>query len=229
MIDGLEQLLNSLSEYQTMTLSTGNPWIKTALLCEIVEELAIGRKPVAYLDLDLQFSASIANQVCHISKIENNASGLALWSAREEDMLNTIIRILSQKRLGQGGVIVIDSVNTLQGMLISPDPPSGFSVANHKASTIIALFQKFAFDNSKCLILSALSRSRPRMRDREVSWETVLAGGRMIERASDIILSLRDNGYDEKGNSKISVKVESVSERSNLKLGQTLDIRLNNL
>ncbi len=185
------QTFKHFSECLTITLSAQNPSLKTSMLYAIVKALCAEGKFVSYLDLDLQFSSMIANRKVSETMSQSLAT-LEVWRARDDRVFDSIVSFLSRREMRNGGVIIIDSVNTLQDLFKDSNSEQDSASANHKASITITLLQQLALHHARSLILSNIVRSRPLIREGEIAWEKVLSGGRMIESKSDIVLSLNE-------------------------------------
>lgn len=215
----MSSLFSRLSNYPTVTFSTQIPFLKTRLF------LALARKycsegTVHYIDLDLQFSSLL----CLRSESEyyrNELSNLDLRIVTDSDALEAFTRFVSRNDLGHGGAIFIDSVNTLQEVLLQ-SKDEDYSRANHRAGVLLTLFQDFARRYSKSLILSNLARSRPSLKGLEVPWEKESPGGRMIRSKSNILLFVSQDPESK----IIRFEVESIrnGSKGDLNKGQKIEI-----
>ncbi|MGI0085777.1 MAG: hypothetical protein ACREBQ_11920, partial [Nitrososphaerales archaeon] len=158
----LEYFLNSLSKCLTVTLSTQSAYLKTSVLFSIVNYLSSQDKRVDFLDLDLQFSSMLAN--LKTESALTSFEKMMTYCPKESEVFDSIISLLSQKDLGRGGAIIMDSINSLQDLLRQADNDPDSAKANHRAAIILTIFQELARNNSKLLILSNIVRSRPHMR-----------------------------------------------------------------
>ena len=221
----VEYLMNSLSECLTVTLSTQSPFLKTSLLFLILKHLRNEDKPLHLLDLDLQFSSMLANIRSSAPHDIEPFPKLVTYCPNDDQLFDSMISLLSQKELGRGGVIVIDSVNSMQDLLRSTDETDS-SKANHKAGIVLSLFQLLAKSHSKLLIVSNIARSRPRIRGEEVEWEKGLVGGRMMKLKSDVVLSITKPGPGSFSNN-IKLEVVSVSQNcdTDLRQGQIIEFK----
>lgn len=224
-MEEVEYFLNSLSACLTITLSAQNPSLKTSALVLILKHICAQDKPVHFLDLDLQFSSTLANLPA--SYALKSFAKLVTYCPKENEVFDSIISLLSKDALGRGGAIVMDSVNSLQDLLRLAGSETDSAKANHKAAIILTLFQELARNSSKLLILSNIVRSRPHIHDGEVAWEKELVGGRMVKLKSDVVLSIA-GGERERGNllNNIRLKILSVSENceTDLREGQIIEL-----
>jgi hypothetical protein len=187
----LDVLLSDLNRSRVVTISSSSTFAKSHALQIISQRLLEEEKEVWYIDLDLQYSSALSVTGQRISK------HLHLFNPSEEDLLNSFIELVSN--LGWSGdanrgMVVLDSVNTLQLLLRDRDYRTGSLKANHEASILVSLLEKFATKRNSTLLLGNLMRLRPgkEAQDRtiESSWEEQLSGGRMIRQKSDVILSV---------------------------------------
>lgn len=159
---------------------------KTQLLFSILEEILSKGKQVIYLDFDLQFSSTLSFK-------------LGKGNFRPGDKLRTIIfgdtavadmwaSFISTQPEQKGGIIVLDSLNSLQELLRGRDSQR----SNHEASVLLTLLQQYARDNSLVLFISAIIRSRPTGDPDTGSWGKEISGGRMIRFKSDAIISVEE-------------------------------------
>lgn len=221
----VEYLMNSLSECLTVTLSTEIPFLKTSLLFLILKHLNQEKKPLHLLDLDLQFSSMIASIQPAARQDTEPFPKLVIYRPNNDKILDSMISLLSQKELGRGGAIVIDSVNSMQDLLRRTDETDS-SKANHKSSIVLSLFQQLAKNHSKLFIVSNIARSRPHLHGVDVEWEKELVGGRMIKLKSDVVISITGPGPRSFSNN-IKLEVISVSQNSHtdLRQGQIIELR----
>jgi hypothetical protein len=207
----LEDFLSFFQEFQTITFSSENPVIKTSTLSIIVEELLSRKKQVQYIDLDLQYSSMICNSL----KFEHSTSEmLQVFRSGDFQTIDLILSLLNSSDVKNNGVIIVDSINTLQTLLQEREHRTDFVKSNHEAAILITLIQEFAYRYSKALILANVIRPRPRKTQNSRTWDMELSGGRMIKLKSDVILSASspsENLHTE--SRKIELQIESVAEK----------------
>jgi hypothetical protein len=174
----------------TITLAFDNPQIKP-LVCRDIVERFISSHSVVYFDFDLQFSSLLQNldQVSY-ERIAHTGKLLVL---QPTNSVPDLLEILATFKPPSGGVIVLDSLNTLQDLLTEGSSEKGSKVANQKTALIITLLQNYAQFLSKSLIIVNITKSRPKERIEKNSsdWEKKLVGGRMIKFKSDLIIFTR--------------------------------------
>lgn len=221
----VEYFLNSLSKCLTITLSAQNPSLKTSALLLILKHICTRNKPVHFLDLDLQFSSTLANLPAAYDL--KPLAKLVTYCPKENEVFDSMMSLLSQDALGRGGAIVIDSVNSLQDLLRQGGSEADSTKANHKAAIILTLFQELARSNSKFLILSNIVRSRPHLHNGGVAWEKELVGGRVVKLKSDVLLSIAGEEREKRNLlDNIRLEVLSVSENceTDLTQGQIIEL-----
>lgn len=201
--------------------------IKTSTLSIIVDGFLSREQQVQYVDLDLQYSSMITNSVDH-HQIASET--LQVFRSRNLQTVDLVISLLDSPQVKKGGIIVVDSINTLQILLQEREHRIDFVKSNHEAAILITLIQEFACRYSKALVLANVIRPRPREGQDFRLWDMELSGGRVIKFKSDVILSVV-RSFDKLESNKIAkvdVAVESVLERSKgtFKEGQSFTFSL---
>jgi hypothetical protein len=223
----LEDLLSSFQEYQTITFFSQNPIIKTSALSSIISGFLSREKQVHFADFDLQYSSLISNNSSHYEKLSNKL--FQLFRSEGSQTVDLFVSLLNSSNVEKGGIIVLDSINTLQVMLQPRASRMDFVKSNHEAAILITLVQEFASRYSKTLILGNSVRPRPRERGGSKLWHTTLSGGRMITIKSDVVLSATQSLGGLGLNDKIVLIVESVADKHNgvFRKGQTFSFSVN--
>jgi hypothetical protein len=203
----ISDLADDLKKFGTVTVSADSAPVKTAFLWLLTLHFLEKAKSTFYFDCDLQFSSLLAQQK---KPIPNN-SLLQLCAPDERRIIDNAIAFLSFTGEQEGGLVVLDTLNTLQNLLrgnVSEDPTK----ANHETATMLTLFQQFAEKGNKLLLVANLTRSRPPSGDGASNWEKEITGGRMSRIKSDVIISVK--ALEQSSEPSISCDVEYVSERS---------------
>ncbi len=200
--------------------------IKTSTLSIIVDGFVSREQQVQYVDLDLQYSSMFTNSLDHRQLASET---LQVFRSRDLQTVDLVISLLNSQ-VRKGGIIVVDSINTLQMLLQEREHRIDFVKSNHEAAILITLIQEFACRHSKALILANVIRSRPRKGQDFRLWDMELSGGRVIKFKSDVILSVA-RSIDKLQSDKIwkvDVAVESVLERNKgtFKEGQSFTFTL---
>ncbi len=226
-VSDLKALVSSIEKCQTITLSSQLPIIKTSTLSMIVDEFLLMEKQVHYVDLDLQYSSMLCNGLENQQRVNQL---LEVFRSSDKSTVDLVISLLNSSDSKTQGIIIIDSINTLQTLLQEKEHKMDFVKSNHEAAVLITLIQEFASEYSKTLILANVTRPRPKEGQDSRLWDREISGGRMIRLKSDAILSASENSDDlHARGARIELKVESVAERckANLTVGQSFSFLLN--
>jgi hypothetical protein len=183
----VEDLAQGLKQFGTVTVSADTPLVKTAFTFLLTKYILSEGLDVLYFDCDLQFSSLLAQQ----EKFPAYRDRLKVVEPQEKEIVDSLAHFLSlpQENNG-GGLVVIDTLNSLQNMLrqnLSGDAMT----ANHDSATVLTLFQQFAEKGNKSLLIANLTRSRPPTVSTAMNWEREITGGRMSRMKSDVILSVK--------------------------------------
>ncbi len=184
----MQRLLLGFTGPKTVTISSKDSFLKTTFVFLLVQEVLAKGIPVDYLDLDLQFSSLISN----INLKSDYYGKLSLLQPSQESLEETIIDLLSRTEVANGGIILLDSINTFQHLLRKKYGRDDSTKSNHQAAIFVTLLQQFARRNSKIFFMTNISRSRPRSSDGRVKWGKEIVGGRMVKFKSDFILTLNE-------------------------------------
>jgi hypothetical protein len=192
-MDELDILLEDTRSLEIVALSADDSSLRTQFLRRISKH--VSRKlgwQIHVLDFDLQFSSYMNNLVA-IEGIGEDLDNqlLTILQPSESSIEESVIKLASSSDLRPGGIIILDSINTLQGMIRNPELDPDSVVANHKAAILITVLQQTARYYSKSLWITNITRARPKVLDSgEVFWEREPIGGRMMAFKSDVLLSL---------------------------------------
>lgn len=171
---------------KVVSLSYDDPQIKLDLAVAVMQEFAKAGLQVQYLDFDMQLSSMLEN----LSKTDRERfSSLEVFPQLTDEISDIFLPIESCR---EGGVIAIDTINTLQNLLLVGDLKDS-AAANHRTAIIISLLEEAAKNFSKTLLMLNLTRSRPRKTSEAVQWDRDIVGGRMARFKSDIILYARES------------------------------------
>ncbi len=214
----LNELLSAFTKCGVITLSSTSTFAKSHALYIISQRLLEEGEHVFYLDLDLEYSSMLSVT----GGLEGGRStSLHLFNPKEDELLKSVVGLASSipEKEKRGGMVVLDSVNTLQLLLREKDYRTDSLKANHEASILISLLETFAYRGGRTLVLGNLMRLRPvdkaKSTSSELSWEEQLSGGRMIRRKSDAIFSVSlENKLTPEESARLQFKVESVSQRA---------------
>lgn len=191
-----------------MTLAFDEPRIKPAVSLAMVERF-LQQHAVIYVDFDLQFSSLLQNiDGKKFSKIAD--SGRLAVMQPSDDVLDFIGNV-SDLKMSSGGIVFLDSLNTLQALLTDSLAERGALIANQKTAMVVTVLQELCKHYCNSLLIMNLTKSRP-IDANEVSsspaassfWEKGLVGGRMIRYKSDRIFSV--NYMQRAGSSAVEIK-----------------------
>lgn len=164
-----------------VSLSYDDPRIKLNLVREIIRSFNQSNQQVQYVDLDLQYSSMLMNLRTGDKETFPKAEVLAHVT---EEIIDILEIVKSSRR---GGIVIIDTLNTLQNLMLY-GKLNDTAVANHRTAVLISLFEDITRFYSKALLLLNLTRSRPRKIIDSVLWEKGIIGGRITRFKSDLML-----------------------------------------
>jgi hypothetical protein len=217
--------LSLVESCDTVTLSSESPILKTLLLAELVRACTGQGGQVFYLDFDLQFSS--------LTAVDENFCGdtLHLFAPAEKDVISSVVALLSdfsKPSKGGRGMVVVDSLNSLQNLLIFTDSNTDSMKANRESATLLTLLQQFAERRHCLLVIANLTRARPSNGSGGTAvWEKDIVGGRMSRLKSDAIVSLKQ--IENSGRPGVQCLVDYVrleKRSSDLKGGISIELDL---
>ena len=215
MVHSVGRVLSLFKGFETLSISFESPRIKSDFLFSTVDEILSKGEQVYYLDSDLVFSCYLASRGKFYPK-----DNFQLYSISKEDPLKAIISLLSSLDYSQGGAVVVDTINSLQMIFTEFEKRGSSSKANHEASILLTLLQQFSRNQSKTLILSSIAILHPRTNSK-AEWEKDVAGGRMIRRKSEAILSVTElNQLDSNERKLVQISVDAISAESATQIRQ---------
>ena len=172
-----------------VSLVYDDPRIKVKMVSEIVLQYLVAQKQVLYVDFDLQFSSLIQN-LSEFTLRPFESSNLHIIARKDPvEMLDSLVTLT-----GEGGLVVIDTLNTLQKMYLRFPTACEAKTANHRSAVLISAAQASCRFLKKSLLILNLTRSRPKEADQGVKWERDIVGGRIIRFKSDLIISACEIG-----------------------------------
>jgi hypothetical protein len=198
-MDELDLFLEDMRNLEVVAISADDSSLRMQFLRRISKHVSrrLGRQ-IQLIDFDLQFS-SYMNNIVAIEGIGEDIDNqlFNIMQPSESSIEDSVIKLASSSDLRPGGIMILDSINTLQGMLRNPESDPDSVVANHKAAILITILQQTARYYSKSLWITNITRARPKVLDSgEVFWEREPIGGRMMLFKSDVLLSLRQMTQD---------------------------------
>lgn len=180
------------SSGKIITLAFEDPKLKLWLTKELVQ-IIVPKTFVMYVDLDLQFSSLLQN-LDETAYAQFQNSGRLVVLQPPDDILEFVNSLALQERRG-GGVLFLDSLNSLQNILTEDTSRTEGKRANQKTALLISVLQIISRSYGMTLVLINVAKSRPRSSGEKYSsaqWEKKLVGGRMIRFKSDSIISVRE-------------------------------------
>lgn len=168
---------------------------------------------MTYIDLDLQFSSLLQN--LDQAAYDRLANSRKLVVLQPPDDVLELVELIASQKMQKGGILILDSLNSLQNILTEDGSKQQMKAANQKTALIVSILQMISRSYGDSLIVVNVAKSRPRSSEEKDSghWDKKLVGGRMIKFKSDLILSVEEV----KGNPS---KLEIVVEGSKLRKGE---------
>ena len=189
-MNGIAELLSDIkSAPQTITFALDEPETRTPLIQDLVSGFFETSDQVHYIDFDLQYSSLLQN----ISRQEYEAFArdLFLFQPSNNVVPDLVDCIAPSPDIRRGGLVVLDSLNTLQNLLWVPAEVSsaGAREANHRTAVLVTMVQQFARYYEKSFVITNITRQRPRRPgEDDTVWEKEIVGGRMMRYKSNAIL-----------------------------------------
>jgi hypothetical protein len=181
-------LIQKLEDCNTVTISSVEPFLKTALVLELVRRVLALRSAVQYIDLDLQFSSLVR----YAGSTESQRL-LTPDISNVRDELTSFIAEQREKKLGSGktrALIVLDSMNTFQDLLVETPMERDPIRSNREAFLYVTLLQQAAKWTDSMVVVTNILRARPEESNGRTSWTKHLVGGRMMTYKSDAVVFL---------------------------------------
>jgi hypothetical protein len=170
-----------------VSLIYDDPRVKIKTIHQIVLQYLILKKQVLYIDFDIQFSSMVQN----LSEKEFGVlSSLDLSILTPNDPMEIFDSLITSPN--ESGLVVIDTLNTMQRLFLHGPTDVDARTANHKSAVLISAIQETIRPFRKTLMILSLTRSRPNQADEGVTWHRGLAGGRMARFKSDLILTAQE-------------------------------------
>lgn len=189
-----------------VSLIYDDPRIKIKMVSDIVHQFLVAQEQILYADYDLQFSSLIQNMSEH-DLLPFESANLHVIAMKDPiEMLDSLVAVA-----GIGGLVVIDSLNTLQRLFLRLPTVSDAKTANHRSAVLISAVQETCRSFKKSLLILNLTRSRPKESGQGVTWERDIVGGRIIRFKSSLILSARE--IREKSDGATTIGISEVTEK----------------
>ena len=207
----LQELFHDISESEIISLVYNDPRIKPKMMEAMVNQSLDLKHQVQYVDFDLQFSSLLQNlSNSKFKHIFNENLQILQPGPTVTDFIIPVSQVARDE-----GLIVIDSLNTLQNMLSLEPTATDLKSANHRSAVLVSALQQLARSYSKTIILLSLTKSRPiKSDDMEVTWEKGIIGGRMTRFKSDAILLANEETSENSQAVRIKISVDSISSKA---------------
>jgi hypothetical protein len=187
-----------------------DPRIKPAICLKLVRELLAFQKNIIYIDFDLQFSSLLQN-LDHREFVQMSDSGKLSVVQPPDDILD-FVASMARYELQRGGVLILDSLNSLQNLLTDERTSKGSKEANQKTALIVTVLQNISRYCAASLVIINVTKARLKSPNRDSSfWEKTLVGGRIIKFKSDAVLSIKNDSRDP---SLIKIAIQESRDRS---------------
>lgn len=220
-MEGFGSLTGDLDGREVVTIAFEDSPCKTGFFINLSNFLTRELKmQVHYIDLDLQFSAYLRGSHTSVVTDLRNNELLKLYQPEDWNPEESFFNVLTDRGMIENGIIVVDTINTLQNLLRQKEHDSSNSMhANQKSAILVTLLQQTARRYSKSVWISSMLRSKPKESPGgEITWEKDLPGGRVMIAKSNAILSLgggSSNPADLRENSNLIEREKVTGERLN--------------
>ncbi len=191
-----------------MCLAYDDSQVKLGSIQAIVSSYLNAGKQVHYIDYDLQYSSALQNFLTVDFDKVIGTEFHVLQPGGVDDLVSPLFTSLMK-----GGVIVLDSFNSLQNLLSVEPSPTDLATANHRSAVFVSAIQMIARIFSKTIIILNLTKSRPTNNEGIVTWERNIVGGRMTYFKSDVILFAKED-YNSQKVEGITITADTVSSES---------------
>jgi|GEM_PF-1995302 hypothetical protein len=186
-----EELLGEIFSFGTLSISSREPIFKTIGLTCLAKAALDSDMQVTYLDFDLQFSSlySCIQDSLKQSNVFTRLDIIRPSSAKFERELIDFIASLQSAKRSERGLVILDSLNSFEHLLVAMDGRYDWVAANRLAFLYLTLLQMQTKSLGMTLIISNLLRSRPpRSPAHDRQWSAELVGGRLVTQKSKAIL-----------------------------------------
>ena len=217
-----QELLHKLSEYgSTITIAADNPSLKTEFLVSACISAQKTGCHVLYLDFDIQFSSYLSNYKL-LRGLDTLGEGVLVHVSDVKNGFVDVVDFLVTNWSDKTGLIIIDSLNSLQNELKIESSASDSVTANHKVAILLTLLQLLARKSSAMIWISNSLRNKPVMSDDSLQWDKVIVGGRMIQNRTDVTALLDDSNaanLGHGGNYEIGIRPRGTEEWARYEIG----------
>jgi hypothetical protein len=189
-LSSLDGLLRDITRNsRTITLAFDEPRIKPAVLLSLVKRFIVVAD-VTFVDFDLQFSSILQNLDDSSYRLIDGRRHLSVM--QPSNKILDFVGNISSKKINSQGVMILDSLNSLQAILTDDSSTRGSKSANQKTALIVTVLENICRFYSKSLLIVNITKARPVDAESSDSfWEKRIVGGRMIRYKSDMVLSAK--------------------------------------
>lgn len=210
-----QDLFQKLSEYgSTITIAADNPSLKTEFFVSSCISTRKTGLHVLYLDFDIQFSSYLSNyKVLRGLDTLGDAVKVNISDVKNifANMTDFLVTNLSEKI----GLVIIDSLNSLQNELKIENSASDSVTANHKVAILLTLLEILARKSTAMIWISNSLRNKPVLSEASLQWDKVIVGGRMVQNRTDATVLLDDSNIANLGHGgdyEIGIKPRGMKE-----------------
>jgi hypothetical protein len=194
-----------IAALETVSLAYDDPRIKLQIMYQFVVQQLSHSWSVLYVDVDAQFSALLAN-LRQIAFDRYPSANFNVIAPVDPFAMFDFILTMPPGR----GVVVIDTLNTLQRMLLRVPTKADAKTASHRLAVIMCALEETCRSLGKTVLILNLTRSRPKEDYDGLNWERDIVGGRVSRFKSDLILRARETILPDKNSREIILQVEAV-------------------
>jgi hypothetical protein len=194
-----------ISDLETVSLAYDDPRIKLQITYQLVVQQLSQNGTVLYIDVDAQFSALL----CNLPKDRINSLPPAYLKVITPDDPLAIFDYVLTMPAGKG-MVLIDTLNTMQRMLLRVPSKTDAKTASHRLAVIMSALEETCRSVGKTILILNLTRSRPKEDYDGLKWERDIVGGRVSRFKSDLIIRARENALPEKNFREIGLQVEAI-------------------
>ena len=181
-IPELDSELGGLPSGKVTTMIFDDVYLKNTIISNIVSSSLKSSGLTIYVDMDTIFSAYLDQGIVKM----NNNENLILFTPEGYELDETFAKIFSIE-LSEEDIIVIDSVTAFYHI---QDDGVSFSTLNKKMGLYIFLLKDLVSKSGATVIILSMMRSKQIRNEGSMKWFYSPSGGRVLEKASDIILSI---------------------------------------
>lgn len=193
------------------TILCDDPHIRTAFTRNTVFQTLESGKSIVYIDLDTMFTISLEYEGLQTPHLDN-----LVITNPDDGNIDRVIAEVSSLENPQLGLVVFDSVTTFYHIFPSK---VDYGELNRRLGIYLFLLKKLAIGLKTPILIVSLLRAKKTSSKR--SWVYSYSGGRVLERMSDVILTL--------SRTDDLVEIKSLKHRNKILEGKAFIIPLKSL